>query len=397
MLLEILLFFSLGFVFGVFLGLVPGIHPNMIVLFVPLLYFFDMQPLPFLAFVVSLAVTNAVVDFIPATFLGAPEPGSELAVLPGQRMLLQGHGHDAVKLAAIGSLGAVLLVVASLPLAVFSVPFFYGLLRPYIHILLAVFVFFIVFTENTARKKMASFFVFLFSGAVGVFGFNLPLNETFILFPVLSGFFGISALLLQLRVKTKIPAQNEMPVYVSRKTINRSVLKGALGGVFSGFLPGVGTSQIAAVISREKNDKSFLVSLGAISAGNILLSILSLWLIGKARSGAAVAISEFYSIGYGEFLFIVAVSLLACGLAVAATVWLSKKVLFFLEKADYSKTAAAVIAFVVFLTAIFTGVYGLLLLVLSAACGIFSSLAGIKRGVMMGVLILPTIFFYAGI
>lgn len=396
MFLEVLVFFALGFFLGVLFGLVPGIHPNMIILLVPLFVSFNIPMLPLLAFIVSLAVSNAVVDFIPSVFLGAPEPGNELSVLPGHKMLMEGHGYDAVKLSAVGALGSVIFIVPLLPALILFIPFLYGLARPYIHLLLVFFVFVMTLTERTLAKKAASLFVFLFAGVVGILSFRLPVNDVLALFPLLSGFFGISMLCLQLNKKSSVPKQGKRGIYVSRKLINRSVVKGTIGGVFSGFLPGVGTSQIAAALSYEKNEKSFLVSVGAISVGNIVLSILSLWLIGRARSGAAVVIDQLYTIGFGEFLFIAAVSVLSCGLAVLAVLLLSRRVLRLLEKIDYSKASCVVIALIILLTFAFTGLYGLLLLLIASAFGVFVNLAGVKRGSMMGVLMLPTILFYAG-
>ena len=118
--LEILLAIIVGLLVGVLFGLIPGLHPNTIILLVPLIAQLSLPPLVIIAFVVSLGISNTFVDFIPSMLLGAPEAGNELSVLPAHKMLLQGNGYDAVKLAVIGGLGSILLVIALFPSIIFS-------------------------------------------------------------------------------------------------------------------------------------------------------------------------------------------------------------------------------------------------------------------------------------
>ena len=101
MFLEVLFFILLGIVFGVLTGLIPGVHPNLIVLTIPILMALNLEPLVLLAFIVSLAVTNSITDFIPSILLGAPDSGNELSILPGHRLLMQGLGYQAVKLCLV--------------------------------------------------------------------------------------------------------------------------------------------------------------------------------------------------------------------------------------------------------------------------------------------------------
>src|SRR3989338_2185931 len=103
--LEILLFVLLGIIVGIIFGLIPGLHPNLIILFVPLLAGLNLSTLPLIAFIVSIGISNTFLDFIPSMLFGAAEAGEELTVLPSHRMLLEGNGYDAVKLAVIGGIG----------------------------------------------------------------------------------------------------------------------------------------------------------------------------------------------------------------------------------------------------------------------------------------------------
>ena len=137
--------------------------------------------------------------------------------------------------------------------------------------------------------------------------------------------------------------------------------------------------------------------MGALAAANTLLAILCLWLINKPRSGLAIAIDQIASVGLGEVVFITAVALVSIGVAVVLTLLLAKKSLSLISHLDYSLVSKIIIVFIVILVAVFTGVLGLLILVICTALGIFTNLVGVKRANLMGVLLLPTILFYLGL
>ena len=393
--LELIFAMLLGIAFGFLLGLAPGIHPNTTILLLPLFLAIGFSSLPLLIFLASMAITNAISDIVPSILLGAPD--NELSILPGHKMLLLGQGYEAIKLSVIGSMGAIIFVTALMPIIFFRLPNLYAIIKPYIFLLLIFISAFLIYTEKGANKKAVALLCFLLAGIIGLFSQRLPIDNNLVLFPILSGFFGISMLLLQIKSKTEIPEQKEGELYISKKTINRSVIFGSLGGVLSGFLPGVGSSQIAAIATIDKNDRSFLITNAAINAANALMAMLSLYLISKPRSGVAVMIEQAMNIGFNESLIIIAVSLAAAGIAALLTLKSAKIFVKLIRKIDYSKISIAIITLLVFLTFLFTGFYGLLLLATCTALGIFVNLSGIRRGLLMGALIIPTILFYLGV
>lgn len=393
--LEILLFAALGIVVGIAVGLVPGIHPNMIVLLVPLLISLDIEPVNLIALITALGVTNSIVDFIPSILLGAPEAGNELSVLPGHKLLIRGFGYEAIKLTVVGCVGSVIIVMALLPAMVLAVPALFSVVRPFIYLLLLFIVLLMVLTEGGIRRVYAALF-FLASGAIGLSMDKLPIDSTLLLFPVFSGFFGLSTLMLQLRTKTKIRPQHFDKIILPARLRNRSILFGSIGGIFAGFLPGVGSSEIATMSTVDKNDRSFLVTLGALTTANIIFSVLALWLIERTRSGVAVAISQVAEIGVAEMLVIISVSVLSVGVAAIATLKLAKLFVRRLERVNYSFVSKAIILFIILVTFVFAGFVGLLLLTATASLGLLANLLSVKRGNLMGVLILPTMLFYAG-
>ncbi len=391
MFIELLIFISFGIAIGIIFGLVPGIHPNMIVLLLPLLVAIDLNPVFLVAFLVALGISNAMADFLPSMLLAAPD-SSEMAVLPGHKLLLSGYGYSAIKLAVMGGLFSIIFCSALFPVIIFALPPLYDLIRPFIYIILIAFSSIMILTEN--RKILALLF-FLLAGLIGLMLDMLPVNGLLILFPVLSGFFGASMLLLQLRKKVSVPKQKTEEIYVMRTTFSRAIVSGSFAGIASGFLPGVGSSEISALASIDKNQKSFLVTFGAITISNVLLSLLSLWLIGRARSGIAVIIEQLTVITLNEAFIMVAAALISVSLSAVIVLSLAKKFVKFIERVDYSLISSIVLLTILLMTLTFTGIYGLLILATCTALGIVVNIMQIKRGLLMGVLILPTMLFYA--
>ncbi|RLF59110.1 MAG: hypothetical protein DRN37_04200, partial [Thermoplasmata archaeon] len=110
-----------GTLFGVFTGLIPGLHVNnvaILLLSVSPLIVESLEGALHLdegvvllmvsSSIVATSMTHTFLDFIPSTFLGAPEPETALSVLPAHGMLLEGRGYRAIFLSAAGSFGAVM-------------------------------------------------------------------------------------------------------------------------------------------------------------------------------------------------------------------------------------------------------------------------------------------------
>ena len=130
-----------GICIGIFTGLFPGVHINLVsVLLVSvsgyLLGF--LQPLTLAVFIVAMSVTHTFLDTIPSIYLGAPNPETALAVLPGHKMLLEGRGFDAVKVTIVGSLFCLIAVIFISPLLIPFVPAIYNFIQPYMGIMLIV-------------------------------------------------------------------------------------------------------------------------------------------------------------------------------------------------------------------------------------------------------------------
>ena len=92
MIIEFIFALLSGILVGTIAGLLPGIHVNLISVFLlSILAFFlnFLQPIILAVFIVAMTISDTFVSFIPSIFLGAPDEDSVLSVLPGHELLLK--------------------------------------------------------------------------------------------------------------------------------------------------------------------------------------------------------------------------------------------------------------------------------------------------------------------
>ena len=396
MFLEILLFMAGGIAIGVLTGLLPGLHPNTVfVLVLSLAAAFTSFPvICTLVFIVSLSVSNVFLDFIPSILFGAPDPDSCLSVLPGHQMLMDGRGYEAVFLSAMGGLGAILLTIATLPLLLFAIPGIYSQIHPFIHVLLIAVVGWMVWTE---RKRAWAALIFLLAGLFGLIALN-GLPSDMALFPALTGLFGFSGLVVSFYGKSKLPEQRKG----CRMQLGsmKAAATGWLAGMLAGLLPGIGSSQAAAVTGQafRAKTKDFLISIGGINAANIIFTLVAFYTLGKTRSGAVSAIAQLtQSISYSELTLLMAAALTTTLLSVVLTLKAAGIVTTRIHSISYRKLNLSIIVFLLAAVAILTGLLGMLICLAGTLLGIAAIKLGIKRSHMMGFLILPTILYFSGL
>lgn len=387
---------------GVVLGLLPGTHINNIL---PLILALStaFQPNYLAVFIVSLSVAQIFVSYISSVFLGAPNEDTSLSVLPGHRLLLEGRGYEAVKLTVFGGICSIL--VSLLMIAVLANYFtsLYEISRPYIQYPIALVVLFMIFSEKELKKIFSAALIVLLSGFLGIVVLGssiLPAQNS--MFPLLSGFFGLSTLIICIRERSRIPKQQEdSKINVSKLELLKSVLLGSFAGILVGFLPAIGVSQAATMVQYlggMGEARNFLVTLSSINAANEVFSLSSLYLVGNPRSGSSVAIGRILpELNFSDVILLTGSICLAGGLAALTTLYLSKRIPRFLVKVNYTYLSFAIIVFMLAMIFILTGVYGLLVAFTSTSIGILCATLGVRRSNCMAVLLLPSILFFSGV
>jgi putative membrane protein len=342
-----------------------------------------------------MAITHTFLDALPSIFLGAPDADQALNVLPGHKLLLQGKGFEAVKLTVIGSLLCLLLAVVLVPLMLPISKTIYPFLKGYIGYLLIAIVLFMILKD---KKKILNLIVFLTSGVLGLIVLNMPtLKDP--LFPLLSGLFGTSMLVVSLSQKVSIPKQSfKETLTIEKKNIAKAVGAGTFAGSLTGFFPGLGPAQgavLASQLTKNIGDYGFMILVGGINTVNFIFSLVTLYTIEKARNGAVIVVSkllENYSIA--ALAIFVCAALLTGAAATFLALKLSKIFAKLVSKIKYSLVVCCVIALIVALVFYFSGLLGILVLLVSTAVGIIPGITGIARNHQMGCLILPVILFF---
>lgn len=397
MLFEIALAILVGLLAGTITGLIPGLHINLISVFIiaslPALARFS--PLTIALFITSMAITHTFVDFIPSIFLGAPEEDSFLSVLPGHEMLKQGLAHQAIILTLYGSLTALAIIIIFTPIFIKFLPLIYDQTQKIIAFILIFASLYLILREKRVALALSVFFL---SGFLGYFALNLPVKEP--LLPLLSGLFGSSALLISLKQKIKLPPQEISKIKetsLSRKDYTKAILASVISAPLCSFLPGIGSGH-AAIIGSEiipQDRKGFLVLLGAINTIVMGLSFITIFSISRTRTGAALAIKEILQeITLFQILAIVSTIIITGILSFLIALTISKKFAQLINKINYGKISLIILVLLALFTIIFSNPLGFIVFITSTSLGIFTILSGARRINLMGALLMPTILFY---
>jgi len=448
-LVLVILFSLIGAFFGIITGLIPGLHVNNLSIILLSLSGAIMAGMTSLlgdqlgvvfisvllaAIVVSISISHTFHDFIPSTFLGAPDPDTALNVLPAHEMLLDGKGYEAVRLSAMGSMGAIMVAV------LFIIPFRliigdpvmgYSYLKKYmIYVLVSIFVILIItetrevkYGPGDGKKKsralgiVLALVVFVIAGTFGYTVLSMDYYKPFfwpapwilpssmmppaVLFPMLSGIFGLSTLIDSLSADESAPPQVITRPEAPIKSTASSIFSGTLAGSVVGFLPGMtsGIATIMAMIARKDTEKKqVIVTLSAINTANSLFVLVALFLILRPRSGAAIVINQLISVEHWDALllpeslsYLLIAVLVAATTAFLTTCAIGKFAAKHFHRVSYKAMVKGIIVFIVVMVFVFTGWVGLFILAVGTIIGMLPIRLGVRRSHAMGCLLLPVI------
>jgi putative membrane protein len=442
-LLLIILFCLLGVFVGICTGLLPGLHVNnvamillsfsgSIILFCTPLINFGVSTnfiIVLLAgFILSIAMSHTFFDAIPTTFLGAPDEDSALSVFPAHRMLLDGNGYRAVALTAIGSFGAVLvclLLLFPLRYIVGSPLFFYETIQDVMIWVLICLSIIMIATEKARISFLKSagllpsffgmgfaLFVFILSGIFGMVILDFPVTSPIglpatVLFPALAGLFGMPTLVTSVMTKPVIPQQNIEPVKLTRTAKKYSVVSvftGSLTGIFVSIIPGVtsATGTVLAMNLRKRTDhEQTLITLSAVNTAGAFAAIVLLFIILRARSGVAlvvqdlIPVEEWTSVLMPVNLIYFLIFLLLAGVfSYFLTLYFGKVFAKKFTHVPYQLLIILTIILITSLVVLFTGIFGLIILLSATLIGLIPMYWGVRRSHCMGVLLIPIILYF---
>lgn len=408
-----------GIICGIFTGLTPGIHVNTIAsLIVAFLGSMAEQKLalPAALFIVTLSIAHSFFDYLPSLFLGVPTD-AVYALLPGQKLVKEGKGGEALKLSIEGSWrGLIFSLIIALILTFTNILGFNFLgtiedfITPFLFwILLAISILLIL----TEKHKLWALILFILSGIFGIVIFGTPLvpsGESVAfssLFPALSGLFGLSGILLSItESNSKIPQQDEkIEIDLPEKEINKSIILGGIAGMAVGLLPGLGSANAATVTllltgneKNENNRKSYIVNTSAIQAADAIFGIAALYLIAKSRSGASVAINVLLNDIQAGHIIIILITMAIAG-------WICRFLLLktwqsfiqVINNVNYQALNLSILVFITGLVLATTGFWGVVILITGTSLGLLPPIVGVRRSQMMGLFLVPVMLFFSGL
>ncbi|MEM4258393.1 MAG: tripartite tricarboxylate transporter permease [Candidatus Thermoplasmatota archaeon] len=441
-LLLIIFFSALGVCIGLVTGLLPGLHINnislavlsfstaILALLTSLINTFSESFLLLLlcGLIISIALSHSFFSAIPSTFLGVPDEETALSVLPAHRMLLDGYGYRAVVLTAIGSIGSVIIcffLLYPVKMILAAPIFLYETLRDSMVWILIAIVAIMIATEKKQIRvgkingMSASFlgmgfavFVFLLSGLFGAIILNLPVHspvgfQASVLFPALSGLFGMPPLLSSLATKPTLPPQDIKPItltYSTKRSSIFSVLTGSLSGIFVSILPGV-TSAVGTVLAltirKNTDQEQTLLTLSAVNTACAFSTVVMLFVLLRARSGVMLAVNDLIVVEPWDDVFIpealcyLLIFLIFAGcVSFFITLYVGKIFAQNFHKIPYRFILLGSIVFLIVLVVLFTGLLGVLILITASLIGLIPLGWGVRRSHCMGVLLVPIIIYF---
>jgi len=428
--LMIVLAAAIGASIGVLAACVPGLHVYNLMGGVFLGAGFlsgSAAPVP-VAYMMpaSVAMVTAwsIVNAVPAILLSAPDESAMFTVLPGQRYLMAGRGHEAITLTAAGGAGGIAMVLASAAIAPRVLPIVHAVLSPHFHWIVWSIVVFMLMSEWPKRSTGglstwgrlrtgwsgtgAGLATFLLSGLLGfVLLYRSPLpvaTSAQNLMPAFAGLFAAPWLIFNLVIRVDIPPQLEPAAFrPGAAPLLKGIGTGALGGAFAAFVPvvsgGIG-GMLAGHAASTRDERTFLVAQGAAksvyySGGLLLLFVPGLHL---ARGGAAAMLKGFcVPDGADDYGAALAAAALATAVALLLLPACTRTLLGLTSRFGYRTLSAASLAGIMILVLTLTGAAGLLILAVATGIGFLPVLFDSRRMNCLGIILLPVACNMSGI
>ncbi|OVE73759.1 hypothetical protein BVX94_03070 [bacterium B17] len=359
----------------------------------------------------------AVVNTLPSIMLSAPDESSFFTVMPGNKLVRQGRGYEAVMITSMGSLAGLLLIVFILgPSASRVLPLAWYVLKDHTRWILWCVICFMLMSEwpkggdvgqggvrkfiDGWRSTGAGIFVFVLSGLLGIVLLNrspISASASFQnLLPAFVGLFTLPSLVMNVLSKSEIPKQSVSgKISLGPGAVIRGSLAGCLGGGFAAFFPvitgGVG-GLLAGHASALRDDRSFLVSQGASKlvyyVGSFLMFFVPVLTI--TRGSAARLVRGVHVSGtYADYYMVLGAIALAGMLSLLAIGPLTKLMIRLIEQNGYRRIAATSLSTAVLIVFLSTGFSGLGVMAVGVGIGLMPLLYGTRRMNCLGVILLP--------
>jgi len=370
-----------------------------------------------IAFMVGLVCGWSMLNTIPAVLLGVPDESAIFTVLPGQKYLMSGRGHEGVMIVGVGGLvGVVLLLGVVAPLAPWVLPVAQHVLMPHMHWVLWGIIAFVLMTEwpkggslgplgwrefFSDRKGLGTgWLTFLLAGWLGfilLYRSPVSVDAAFLnIMPALVGLFAIPWCLLNLISGVKVPEQRVGgSLGIDGNIVLRSAVAGGFGGGFSAFFPGVTGGVgglLAGYASAQRDERVFMMSQGVskmIYYTGALLLFFAPGLHLTRGGGAGLLDGWFVPQGWGDYFLALGCVGISGAFSFLLLSPLSRVMLWVMGRVDYRTISAVALLVILLMVYAVTGWAGLCVMAVGAGIGLIPVLFGVRRANCLGILLLP--------
>ncbi|HEX9817019.1 MAG TPA: tripartite tricarboxylate transporter permease, partial [Candidatus Thermoplasmatota archaeon] len=265
-------------------------------------------------------------------------------------------------------------------------------------------------TFRAGCAKAASVLILVLSSAYGLLLSQLPYKAYLPvppspLLPALSGLFGGATVLASLVVTAKLPHQflrvrhRDVKIPGAAAALGSGVVAGATMSVLPG-LTNASATALATMLRKGTNEET-IVSVSAVNTANAMFNLVVLYLYGRTRSGAVVAMKDLWSVDtwYDRVPIDLAnfgiVALLTGFGSMLITLAIGKHTVRQIQRVPYRGLSWGVLAYMVATVAVFTGAAGLLVFAVGIAIGTLPVKLGLQRVALTGVLLGPVLVYLA--
>ncbi len=416
----------LGVLVSAPLSLVPALHVYnviglLVLIYLPLSAF--LGPMFMIMFMFGLLVGYAMMNTLTSVYFSTPDDSTIFIVLPAQKYLTQGRGHEAVLLSAIGGLIGVFFLAVLVPLTMGVMGTLRELLAPHLFWILALITVFILMSEwpkdfsrgQSKLERLAKGWSTLIPGIftffiAGFFGFIImrsqviPAHRGFqTLLPAFVGLFAVPWILTNLVSEMDIPEQHVTDsVDIEGKNAARGGAAGCLGGLLAAFFPAVtgGTGGLlAGHATAQRDERSFILSQGASKMVYYVGAAFLLFIPGLhlTRGTMGIMVNLFYTPQTTSEFFLVAGVIAICGfIAFLLLIVMSKFAIKIVENIPVTKLNIGVLIIIHVIVLVVTSWQGLMIMWIGTSIGLVPVMFHSRRLNCLGVLLFPLMIELGG-